>query len=221
MRLLITIISVVRFGAPTFGHFLDRPKTIHYYNYTIPDMATQNYKSNHPLASKLRRTRRSMQHQPLGDKDLSTQRVPGVPAPPQNVFNPPITKRVRFVQPYAGTAYTLEITPLALGLQDAGDYFISVARYLTVRLDRVEAWFGSDSPLSSVPLVLEDMISQVSYQDSLSVGVDWAHVAMRPCLQSRMTLSPITATTQLAAITIPVLTGATGTVIVDCTATFN
>jgi hypothetical protein len=171
-----------------------------------------------------RRARRALPNpqQPIGNKDLQTVRVVGTAAPPQNEYNPPVTRRIRFKYNYTGATLSSTITPAAVITQDQGDYGTSGARFNnTVRFHRVEAWFGTSLSTSASigppNLQLEDNTSGQFLQDNAALGVDWAHVAMRPCLANRITAYSVASSAVLFTITVPAATGLAGSVIVDVT----
>lgn len=160
----------------------------------------------------------------LGPRDIDTQRIAGLPAPPPNVFNPPVTRKVRMEFPYVGTAFSQAINAAVLATQDTTDYSAGGVRFTTLRITKCEAWLGtnSDPTTGSWPhMTLEDVDTQVYFQDTPNGGVDWAHIAMRPCLASRIRIRPITDTVSALRLAVPAAAGATGTVVVDTTVTFQ
>lgn len=160
---------------------------------------------------------------PIGEKDLSTIRVRGTMHPRTHTRTPPVTRVVRIIAPYSGTAYVYNLTSNDLSNQDQTDYNTSGARYSALHITRLEVWFSCDTlPTAGVlPLVsVTDAFSNVTFEDTPNLGVDWSHVAMRPCLYARQTQRPYNDTTPLASIDVPAAAGARGTIIMDCTVVF-
>jgi hypothetical protein len=162
--------------------------------------------------------------QVIGSKDLDTQRVAGPDKPPQQVSNPPITRKTRFTIPYTGTAVNYLVTPAAIAANDALEYFgaSTPIRFNQLQVAKCQAWFGTiNDPTSASYPVLEviDNYSNVTFYDTPNGGVDWAHVAMRPCLSLRQTFFAVSGTSALFSIVIPAAEGCTGNIVVDVTFT--
>lgn len=170
------------------------------------------------------RPRRSMRQQPLGEKDLSTQRVGGPCSPPQLYSNLPITRKTRFQIAYSGAAVAFAISATQISQNDANDYFgaSTPIRFNSLHLVKAEAWFGTiNDPTSGAYPILElfDSVSNTSFTDTPNGGVDWAHVAIRPCLYSRMTERPASDTAGLISVIVAAAEGCTGNIVVDVTFT--
>jgi hypothetical protein len=164
------------------------------------------------------------QQQVIGEKDLTTQRVGGPSCPPQKADNLPITRKTRFYISYSGTAVTYILTAAGIVANDAVEYFGSSTpvRFNQIQVSKIEAWFslvpGATNP-TSPSLSVEDSFSNVSYTDTPNVGVDWAHVAIRPCLSSRQSFQAAAATLSLAVIGVPAAAGSVGNIVFDVTFT--
>jgi hypothetical protein len=154
----------------------------------------------------------------VSEKDLSTQRVSGPASPPQHVGNPPTSRKTRFSVGYAGTAIVNTITAAAILANDVSEYLgvSTPVRYNALHVGKIEAWLGLDtSPTNLLALSVIDSVSNTEFTDSLTTGVDWAHIAMRPCLYSRMTQRPAIDTTSLFVISVPAAEGVAGQLIID------
>jgi len=161
----------------------------------------------------------------ISPRDLNTCRITGTEQPPENTNNPPISKKVRVSGAYTGSAYTWNGTPNAIALEDGNDYLGSgTLRYTTLRIERAEVWLGlSAVGTGQAPLLsITDGYSQVVFSDQPNLGVDYAHVAMRPSLFTRTGINTTSNTsTNLVIVDIPAAEGYVGTVVIDLTVTMQ
>lgn len=174
-----------------------------------------------------RGTQARMPRQPIGEQDLATTMVPGPDAPPQVARAPPVTRKIRINQPYVGAAIGYDLFANDLSVRDQQDYGTSGARYSRVQISKVEVWFHLDTPpsMAGVPapeLQLTDSFSTSVLVDNTGLGIDWAHIAMRPCLNARMTQLPYNDTAnKLANVAVGASAGSSGTIVIDVTTTFS
>ena len=179
---------------------------------------------NRGRSGRTRRNRMATTEPVLSEKNLGTIRLPGVPEPPIHITNPQVTRVVRITTAYSGSALSLTVSPKALVDQDALDYLgaTTTSRYGHLRVTKIEGWLGLQSFGSGLPtLVMYDGYSDVYHNDVAAVGVDYAHIAFRPCLSMRMTNFGATDTSStVAGINVPASEGAVGTLTVDYTVTF-
>jgi hypothetical protein len=171
------------------------------------------------------RLRRALLPRPvIGEKDLTTQRVGGPINPPQKSFNTPITRKTRFNIAYAGTNVSFIISPAQIAANDAAEYFNSSTplRFSTIQTTKCEAWFGTINDPTTAPypnLDVTDSFSGVTFSDTPNGGVDWAHVAIRPCLSLRQDQLAVTSSQSLFVIGVPAAAGCSGNIVVDVTFT--
>jgi len=166
--------------------------------------------------------RRRQPPQVIGEKDLSTQRVGGPEAPPQHIVNPAVTRKTRFLITYSGAALTTNLTPALLLASDKSEYSTADVRYTSLHINKVEAWFGIINEPTTGPypsLTVTDHVTGTSFIDYPNGGVDWAHVAMRPCLMSRSREFPAADATIIASVAAPAAAGGSGNFIIDVTFT--
>jgi len=148
-----------------------------------------------------------------------------MPAPPAIAENRAVTRRIRFVKAAIGGAQTYTFTPANIAAQDAADYGLSTStRFGQLRASRIEAWYApvALATLTSpdVSLVVTDQISGAYFRDGVNAGVDYAHVALRASLHTRMFWRPAANTDVLFTVSVEGLgsvTTATGTLYVDIT----
>jgi len=120
---------------------------------------------------------------------------------------------------------TSAITPNLLGIQDGVDYLgASTLRYNAVQVEKIEAWLGLQTIGTAVSpqLSITDGFGQATFADNAAPGVDWAHVAIRPCLHTRQDINAVTSTTpNLSTVEVNAAAGWTGNLIIDVTCLFN
>lgn len=171
-----------------------------------------------------RRNRRAINKTPIiGSRDLDTHRVSGPEKPPTHVQNPPIQRKVRFTYPIGATAGTFNISPMALAAEDSAEYLgagTSVAnRFSTYRPIKCEAWLAplTASTGGTSTLQIMDSYSGTQFSDTSNLGVDYAHVAIRPCLLGRMTMLTATTTGPVFVLTTAASVGFVGQLTADVT----
>lgn len=179
---------------------------------------------NRQSGNRRRQFRRGPRSAPVvSDKDLNTQRVGGPTHPPQHTGNTVITRKTRFTIPYNATAIAQNYTAASILANDALEYLgaTSPLRFSAgFRVIKAEAWFGiiNEPTTGSYPnLFLLDAVSNNGFTDSPNGGVDWAHVAIRPCLYARMVERPVADTTSLIGLEVAAAEGCSGTIILDVT----
>jgi hypothetical protein len=184
-------------------------------------------------ASKTRRNRRnnnrsgqmtslqgnSLRNKPLTEADLFSRRVALPANPPTYIGNPQTKRTVRFNIPYTGAVITYNIAASTLASQDATDYTgTSTARYQFLQPLLIRAWLSiTNSAAASPPILyLSDSLSDLSYTDQAGEGVDWAKVACVPNISTRMTVQPVTNTTNIWQVTVAAVEGCVGNLVIDC-----
>lgn len=146
--------------------------------------------------------------------DLDAIRVRGTELPTDLPVNTVVTRRTRLVYTLTAASNSYNITTNLVSLSDSSDYATgSNLRFTNLRPVRVEAWasLGTLTGYTIPPVLHVSDVSGQFFHDAVNPGVDYAHVAIRPSLQSRMTWRAANDTsTVLFQIQLEGLSGTTG-----------
>jgi len=163
----------------------------------------------------------------VGDRDIAAHRVKSVlDAPPIHATDPSVTRIVRMTSQYTGALYSSNISGQADINQDSLDYLGSTSnpRYHSVNIQKVEVWYSSSGePTNGLypNLLVTDALSGTTVADTPNGGVDFAHVAIRPCLEGRMRNALQTSTNPIVVVELGPSPGSNGTVTTDVTCTLH
>ncbi len=159
----------------------------------------------------------------LSERDFAAIRLKSPTTPPQYNTNPVVQRVVRLILPYTGSTLAYNCSASTIVAQDGSNYLgASTPRYTQVRYQKLDAWLALDTPgATPTSLDIHDAYSNMDFTDVLMPGVNFARVSYRPPLSCRMTYLAASSTSQFFGVNVPASTGATGSVILDVTVSFD